>query len=446
MRFEPPSRVLIVGLGRSGLAAARLAGQDGAEVWVTDLRSAAELGEAVQRLPEGARLWDAGHPAQALDGVGLVVVSPGVPADAPLLAEARGRRIPLLAELEFAWLHRPDSPLAAVTGSNGKSTVTSLIAAMLATAGTACVAGGNLGTAASDLVLAGGWDAWVLEVSSFQAELFTSLRPRAGVFLNLSQDHLERHPTLAAYLAAKQRLFAFQRPDDAAVINGDDPMVAAIPARGERLVFSLERPADAWLDGTALVLHGQPICDAAEVAMSGRHNLANALAAALAAHRLGADHGAMARTLAGFAGLAHRHRTVAEIAGVRWVDDSKATNVGSTLAGLAGYPEHSVHLILGGQGKGQDFAALADEVRRTAVRVYLIGADGPLIGEALRGAAPAERCGSLDEAVRRAARHAEAGETVLLAPACASFDQFSGYAERGDHFARQVLEEVATCL
>ncbi len=445
MGFELPSRVLIVGLGRSGLAAARLADRDGAEVWVTDRRSTAELGDAVQGLPSGSRLWDGGHPPEALDGVGLVIVSPGVPADAPLLDEARRRRIRLVPELEFAWLHRPETPLAAVTGSNGKSTVTSLVAAMLVTAGTACVAGGNLGTAASDLVLAGGWDVWVLEVSSFQAELCTALRPLAGVFLNLSQDHLERHPTLAAYLAAKQQLFDFQRPDDAAVVNADDPMVAAMPVHGERLAFSLERPADAWLNGTTLVLHGRPICDDAEVAMSGRHNLANALAAALAAHRLGADHAAMARTLADFSGLAHRHRTVAEAAGVRWVDDSKATNVGATLAGLAGYPGRSVHLILGGQGKGQDFAALGDEVARTAARVYLIGIDGPHIGHVLRDAAPIEDCGTLEEAVRRAARLAGAGETVLLAPACASFDQFSGYAERGDRFARLVLEEVATC-
>ncbi len=445
MGFELASRVLVVGLGRSGLAAARLAAQDGAEVWVTDRRRAAELGEAVQALPPGTRLWDGGHPPEVLDGVGLVIVSPGVPADAPLLDEVRRRRIGLVPELEFAWLHRPETPLVAVTGSNGKSTVTSLVSAMLGAAGTACVAGGNLGTAASDLVLAGGWDAWVLEVSSFQAELLTSLRPLTGVFLNLSQDHLERHPTLSAYLAAKQRLFAFQRPDDAAVVNADDPLVAAMPLGSERLEFSLERPARAWLDGATLVLDDRPICDAGDVAMSGRHNLANALAAALAAHRLGADHAAIARTLAGFAGLVHRHRTVAETAGVRWVDDSKATNVGATLAGLTGYPARSVHLILGGQGKGQDFAALATEVARAAARVYLIGEDGPHIGELLPDTTPIENCGTLEEAVRRAAQLATAGETVLLAPACASFDQFSGYAERGDRFTRLALEEVAPC-
>jgi UDP-N-acetylmuramoylalanine--D-glutamate ligase len=445
MGFVLSSRVLVVGLGRSGLAAARLAAQDGAEVWVTDRRGAAELGEAAQRLPPETRLWDGGHPTEALDGVGLVIVSPGVPADAPLLEEVRRRRIALVPEIEFAWLHRPETPLVAVTGSNGKSTVTSLVAAMLGTAGIASVAGGNLGTAASDLVLAGGWDAWVLEVSSFQAELCTSLRARVGIFLNLSQDHLERHPTLTAYLAAKQRLFAFQRPEDAAVVNADDPLVAATPVRGARLAFSLERPSDAWLDGATLVLHDHPICDVTEVAMSGRHNLANALAAALAAERLGVDHGTMARTLASFAGLAHRHRTVAEAAGVRWVDDSKATNVGATLAGLAGYPGRSVHLIVGGQGKGQDFAALGDEVARSVARLYLIGVDGPDIGRVLQNAAPTEDCVTLDEAVRRAARRASAGETVLLAPACASFDQFSNYAERGDRFARLVLEEVATC-
>lgn len=445
MAFALPPRVLVIGLGRSGLAAARLAARGGAEVWVTDVRPEDALREAITALPPGARLLAGGHPPEALDGVGLVVASPGVPADSPILVLARERGIALLTELEFAWMHRPDAPLVAVTGSNGKSTVTSLVAAMLSDGVVAARAGGNLGPAASDLVLEGGWSSWVLEVSSFQAELLTAMRPTVGVFLNLSPDHLERHPTLAAYLEAKQRLFAFQEAGDAAVLNLDDPAAREVPTAAEQLGFSLQGPASAWLDGGTLRVAGEPLCAAAEVALSGRHNIANALAAALAAHRLGVPHPSMAGTLASFSGLPHRHRTVADVGGVRWVDDSKATNVGATLAGLAGYPDRSVHLILGGLGKGQDFAALAEEVARAAVRVYLIGTDGPRIGEALAGLVAAQPCGTLDAAVASAARAARSGEVVLLAPACASFDQFSGYAQRGERFAELVAEEVSRC-
>jgi UDP-N-acetylmuramoylalanine--D-glutamate ligase len=341
----------------------------------------------------------------------------------------------VLTEVELAWLHRPDAPLVAVTGSNGKSTVTTLTAELLAASGARVVAGGNLGTAASELVLAGGWDLWVLELSSFQTELLTAMRPTVGVFLNLSQDHLERHPTLDDYLAAKQRLFSRQREGDRAVLNADDPRVAAVSTRARRLSFSLEGEADACLDGSWLRVAGERLLEVDQLALAGRHNQANVLAAVLAARELGAATGAMAGALRTFAGLPHRHRTVHVAAGVRWVDDSKATNVGATLAGLRGYGNGAVHLVLGGQAKGQDFEPLVGEVARAAARVYVIGVDGDRIGDALAEAVPVERCGRLDEAVRRARAHARAGQTVLLAPACASFDQFTDYGARGDAFA-----------
>jgi UDP-N-acetylmuramoylalanine--D-glutamate ligase len=206
------------------------------------------------------------------------------------------------------------------------------------------------------------------------------------------------------------------------------------------------RDADGWLDGATLVLDGEALMAADEVALVGRHNLANALAAVLAADAMGVDRASLAATLRTFQGLDHRHREVWEHDGVRWIDDSKATNVGATVAGLGGYPDGSVHLILGGQAKGQDFSSLRDEVARAARRVYVIGVDGPVIAAAMEGVAPIERCGDLAEAVRRARRLAEAGEWVLLAPACASFDQFSGYAERGDRFAELARgQEVAPC-
>ena len=445
MAYEISPRVLVVGLGSSGVAAARLAAADGAEVCATDLRSKSELATELAALGGDVRTFLGGHPESCLDGVGLVIASPGVPADAPLLEAARGRGIEINTEIEFAWLHQPRADLVAVTGSNGKSTVTELTARMLVEAGQSAVAGGNLGTPASQLVLDGGWESWVLEISSFQAELLTAMAPRVAVFLNLSQDHLERHPDLDTYFAAKQRLFAFQTDADTAVLNADDPMVAATQTAGRKRSFSISGSADASLDGDELVLDGEPIMRSSGMRLSGIHNVANALAAALAAAALGAPPAAMAATLGSFDGLEHRHRTVHTGDGVSWVDDSKATNVGATLAALRGYPDDSLHLILGGQAKGQDFEILADEVRRAVTRLYVIGEDGPAIAETLAGAAPTEDCGTLAEAVRRARRHAAPGEWVLLAPACASFDQFSNYGERGDRFTDLARQEVAPC-
>ena len=445
MQDKAPSRVLVVGLGRSGLAAARLATADGAEVWVTDLRPESELSDAATKLPRGVHTFFGGHPDACIDGVELVVVSPGVPADASLLESARVRGVSVLTEVEFAWLHRPAAPLAAVTGSNGKSTVTELVARMLRETGQEAAAGGNIGTAASELLLEDGWESWVLEISSFQAELLTAMKPKAAVFLNLSQDHLERHSDLAGYLRAKRRLFAYQSADDVAVLNTDDPVVASTPTAARRRTFSISGPADACLDGDRLLLDGELLLRANEMRLSGVHNLANALAAALAAASLGARPEAVASALILFDGLDHRHRTVHIADGIRWVDDSKATNVGATLAALRGYPDGSVHLILGGQAKGQDFSVLLAEVRRAVDKLYLIGEDGTAIGDALEGTASSENCHTLDEAVACARRSATPGQWVLLAPACASFDQFSDYGERGDRFADLAREEVASC-
>ncbi len=445
MAFEISPRVLVVGLGSSGVAAARLALADGSEVWVTDLRGASELASELATLGDEVRAFVGGHPEECLDGVELVVVSPGVPADAPLLEAARARGVATNTEIEFAWRHRPQAELVAVTGSNGKSTVTALTARMLVEAGRRAVAGGNLGPPASQLVMDGGWESWVLEVSSFQAELLTEMSPKVGVFLNLSQDHLERHPDIETYFDAKQRLFAFQSETDVAVLNADDPMVASTRTAAKARTFSISGTADARLEGDQLVIDGETIVLTSEMRLSGSHNVANGLAASVAAAALGASTEAMGTALKTFDGLAHRHRTVHTAEGVRWVDDSKATNVGATLAALRGYPDRSLHLILGGQAKGQDFEVLREEVRRAVARLYLIGEDGPAIAETLGGTAPAESCGTLDEAVARARSRAVSGEWVLLAPACASFDQFSDYGERGDHFADLARREEAPC-
>jgi UDP-N-acetylmuramoylalanine--D-glutamate ligase len=351
-----------------------------------------------------------------------------------------------VTEPEYAWFHRPDAPLIAVIGSNGKSTTTVLIAEMLKASGVSSAAGGNLGPAASQLVLDGGWESWVLEMSSFQTELLTAMAPRVGVFLNLSQDHLERHANLNTYRDAKRRLFAFQTAAATAVLNADDTNVRTTPTEAQRVFFSLIERSDGWLDGSVLTLGDTPLVDRSELSLAGLHNSANALAAALAARQLGASDSAMSDTLKSFGGLEHRHCLVAEIDGVRWVNDSKATNVGATKAALEGYEAHSVHLILGGLAKGQDFSPLRESIRHHAIRVYLIGADRAAIAHQLADTVALDDCVTLDRAVSTARFSARSGETVLLAPACASFDQFSGYAERGAHFSELVLaEEVAPC-
>lgn len=432
-----PPRVLVAGLGRSGQAAARLISSLGSEVWATDLRSADDLGEQLTSLPNGVRTFLGGHPEGCLDGVGLVVTSPGVPPSAGLIVEAEARGVPVLAEVELAWSLRPEATLVAVTGSNGKSTVTELVNAMLAASGRSTVAGGNLGTPASELVSDDSWDTWVLEISSFQAERLTALRPRVGIFLNLSQDHLERHSDMASYLAAKRRMFAHQSPDDCAVLNADQPAVSATPTPARRRLFSISKNSDACLVGHHLHVDDQYLLSAQQLALSGRHNIANALAAALAAIELEVEPDTVATVLRSFTGLPHRHHTVAVRDGVTWVDDSKATNVGATVAALGGYADASVHLIAGGLAKNQDFTELADEVRRACVRVYLIGADAQTIATALRGV-DVVLCGTMAEAVQQAGVSARSGQTVLLAPACASFDQFRDYAARGNAFAELV--------
>jgi UDP-N-acetylmuramoylalanine--D-glutamate ligase len=437
MSTSSPSRALVVGLGVSGVAAATLLAGQGWRVTVNDRLAASDLAAQLARLPGGVAAELGGHPVELLQGVALVVASPGVPWDLPLLAEARRRGLEVIAEVELASRALAGVPIAGVTGSNGKTTVTSLLGEILRAAGRQVGVGGNIGTAASELALAGGWDAVVLELSSFQLEGCTTLRPRVAALLNVSPDHLDRHPSMDAYLGAKARIFAHQRPEDFAVLNADDPALAAVrvPSRAAR--FSLvDRAAHAHLAGGALVLDGEPLLPRAELPLLGNHNVANALAAALASSRLGVPRDAIANALRRATPLPHRHQVVAEARGVRWVDDSKGTNVGATAAGLAGYPPGSVHLILGGLGKGQEFRELRAATEGRLVAAYLIGEAAPEIAAALAGLAPLEMCGTLEEAVRRAAARARSGDVVLLSPACASFDQFRNYAHRGEEFAR----------
>ncbi len=443
---ETFSHVVVIGLGTSGLGAARLAAADGAQVLITDQRPSEAVQETVEALPAGTLTELGGHPLIVLDNADLIILSPGVPSDLPLILEARRRGLPVLSEIEFAWRHRSQAPLAAITGSNGKSTVTTLVGLMMQTAGMRTVTGGNLGPPASELVLEDQWQSWVLEVSSFQSETLTELRPHVGVFLNLSQDHLERHPDMARYAQAKGRLFAHQLPSDTAILNADDELVATTVTPARKRFFSLVAEADASLINDHLYIDGELLIASRELRLSGHHNIANALAAALTAHEMGASLEAIRETLRTFTGLPHRHRVVHEANDIRWIDDSKATNVGATIAALGGYPSRSVHLILGGLGKGQDFSPLAASVEKTAAAVYLIGKDASAIAKALEGITPpVDDCRTLNRAIEHARDQALPGQCILLAPACASFDQFLHYAERGKTFERLASEEASSC-
>ena len=437
MSTPTPSRALVVGLGVSGVAAATLLASQGWAVTVNDRASSSDLAAQLATLPAGAEAVSGGHPIELLEGATLVVVSPGVPWELELLEEARIRGLEVLAEVELASRAMAGVPIVGVTGSNGKTTVTTLLGETVRAAGWRVGVGGNIGTAASELALVGGWDAVVLELSSFQLEGCTTLRPHVGVLLNVSPDHLDRHPSMASYLAAKARIFTHQLARDFAVLNADDPGLAGLRAPSRTVRFSLSDPAaEAHIAGGVLVLDGEPLLSRAELPLPGEHNVANALAVALAASRLGVPRAAIAHALRRAAALPHRHQVVAKAGGIRWVDDSKGTNIGATAAGLTGYAPGTVHLILGGLSKGQDFRELRPAAEGRLARLYLIGEAAGQIAAAMAGAVPVERCGTLEEAVRRAALQARPGDVVLLSPACASFDQFRNYAHRGEEFAR----------
>jgi UDP-N-acetylmuramoylalanine--D-glutamate ligase len=403
----PPGPWLVVGLARSGVAAARALLARGEQVLVVDRGSPA--------VPHGVPAVTGTDGLAELEGAGAVVKSPGVPAGAPVVAEARRRGVPVMGELELAWRLVP-SEVIAVTGTNGKTTTVELLGAIHRAAGVSVRVVGNVGTAYASL--AGedlGGAVVVCEASSFQLEDTLAFAPEAAVLLNLEPDHLDRHGTLEAYRAAKLEIFARQVPEDVAVAPGD----LTIPGAARRVAPLEIRDGALWHDGERL-----------EVRLRGPHNLANAAAAAAVALARGVD---PRPGLARFAGVEHRLEEAGEVDGVLYVNDSKATNVASTLVALASFPG-PVHLVLGGQGKGQDFAPLGAPIRAGDVAVYLIGEDAERIGAAIGG----EPCGDLATALDRAAARARPGDVVLLSPACASFDQFADYEARGRAFKELV--------
>ena len=435
-------RVAVVGLARSGVAAARLLRAADADVVGADARPLEALGpEAAALGRDGVRLAAPASP-DALDGAVLVVVSPGVPLDAPALARPRARGVPIVGELELAW-RALEADTVAITGTNGKTTTTALTGALLAGRGQAVLVGGNIGTPLAGGALGFPADGVVVaEVSSFQLETVDAFRPAVAAVLNVTPDHLDRHGTFDAYLDAKARVFRNQTEDDCAVLNADDDATVALAARTRARVvwFSRRRALEAGVfvrDGWIVARrdgHDETVGPLGEVRLRGQHNVENVLAAAACALARGVAPAAIRRGVAAFEAVTHRIEPVRELDGVAFYNDSKGTNVASTVKALESFAE-SLVLIAGGKGKGQDFAPLARAARGRVVHAVVIGEDGPRVAAALSAEGVAvTRAGSMAEAVATARALARPGHVILLSPACASFDMFDHFEHRGEVF------------
>ena len=434
--IDKGTAAVVVGLGKTGLSAARFLRARGARVAVTDNRSAPPELAGLRRLDAGIPVSLGRFDEALLADCTLLVVSPGVAASGPFFAAAQARGLPPIGDIElFAAAAR--APIAAISGTNGKSTVTTLLGRIALRAGRRARIGGNLGDPALDL-LSDDAELYVLELSSYQIDTTRTLPLAAGAILNITPDHLDRYGTVAAYAASKARLFMDCRTE---IVNGDDPLLARLPAgTGRRVAFSLRADSDAHYrlvsrDGAEwLTAGGEALLPVREMRIAGRHNAANALACLALADALELPREAVLAELRDFAGLPHRTQWVAERRGVRYIDDSKGTNVGATLAAVSGLAGPLI-VIAGGDGKGQDFAPLAPAFRDKVRQAVLIGRDARLLGRALNGACAVSFAETLEAAVEAAAAVAQPGDTVLLSPACASLDMFRDYAHRGDVFA-----------
>ncbi len=433
-------RTVIVGLGRTGLSCARFLRSRGVDFAVTDSRAAPPEAAALKQIAPSTETSFGGFDERLLDGAGQLVVSPGVSVREPFVQQAIARGLPVLGDIEI-FAQEARAPIAAITGTNGKSTVTTLVARMAEACARRAIAGGNLGRPALDLLDESDAELYVLELSSFQLETTHSLRASAACVLNVTSDHMDRYVSMQEYADAKARIFA---RCETAVINLDDAYVRRMPPLDARVLgFSLAADASAdyyirEVKGDGLLMcHGEPLTKMSELKIAGLHNAANALASLAMCDGLGLDIDRCLDALRSFEGLPHRSQWVAEIGGVCYIDDSKGTNVGATMAAVAGMPG-SLVLIAGGQGKGQDFSPLASALRGKVRHVVLIGQDAQLLANVLKGVASLEFATSMQDAVQRASTAAKQGETVLLSPACASLDMFRDYAHRGDEFAREV--------
>jgi UDP-N-acetylmuramoylalanine--D-glutamate ligase len=444
-------RVLVVGLGKSGVASALFLKAHGARVTVSDTKSGDELrNEIPVLLDHGITVETGGHGERTFRGQDLIVVSPGVPVDAPLLVQARAMGEAVIGEIELAAQFLP-GPIVAITGSNGKTTTTTLTGEILTAGGLPTLVGGNIGTPAISLAeRATRETAIVLEVSSFQLETIQIFRPKVAVVLNVTPDHLDRHRTFEAYVDAKARIFENQRGDDFAVLNEDDPTCVTMAARTGAQVFWFSRQKEvrqgAWVrEGQILFRDGassqknpqREIMLVSEIPLKGAHNLENVLAAVCAGALMGCAPEKIRQAVRDFKAVEHRLEFVATIRGVDYYNDSKATNVDATIKALESFPGN-IHLILGGKDKGSDYSVLNDLLRQRVKRVYTIGAAAGKIESQIKNV-EVVHAETLENALRKANAVAQPGDVVLLAPACASFDQFKNYEQRGQVFKEIVL-------
>jgi UDP-N-acetylmuramoylalanine--D-glutamate ligase len=451
MSTSRANSAVIVGLGKTGFSCARYLHGHGWNIAVTDTRENPPELAKLRALDPSISVRLGGLDSKLLDEALVVVVSPGVSLAAPFFVEARRRNLDIVGDVEL-FARAVGAPVVGITGTNGKSTVTTLVGRMASRNGMNVRVGGNLGEPALDLLSAAEADArktdlYVLELSSYQLESTVSLALKAAVVLNVTPDHMDRYSTIEDYAAAKARIFA---RCDTAVINLDDPMVVAMARPGQHtLGFSLRanvgaeyavvtgRDSQWWL-----TRRGELLMPVSDMKITGLHNAANALAALAIGEALGLPLASMLEELRTFPGLPHRSQWVADVNGVTYVNDSKGTNVGATLAAVAGMSGPLV-MIAGGDGKNQDFAPLADAFRGKVRHTVLIGRDAAAIELAVKGVCTVERAATLEDAVRAAARAAKPGDTVLLSPACASLDMFRDYAHRGAVFAQAVKELAA---
>ena len=443
-------KVLVVGLGKSGLAAALFLRHKGAQVTVSDVRSAEALAKDIPALlEEGIMVEAGGHGLLTFRRQDLIVVSPGVPLDTPELVQVKGFGLPVIGEVELAARFLKGKMLA-ITGSNGKTTTTALAGEILQKSGMPTLVGGNIGVPVIELVEQSKDDTWsVLEVSSFQLESTIEFHPKIAVILNITPDHLDRHGSFENYARAKERIFAAMDEHDCVVLNADNAPTAEAAARTRARTwwFSLEHPVDqgAWLQEGSIVYRGEiggaieQIMPLSGIPLKGAHNVENILAAVAAARLAGVPAEAIRPTVESFQAVEHRLEYVATLNGVEFYNDSKATNVDATAKAVEAFSS-GIHLIMGGKDKGSPYTILNDLLRERVRAVYTIGSAAAKIESQLRGVVPILACETLEKAVAEAAAAAHPGEVVLLAPACASFDQFESYEHRGRVFKELVCE------
>ena len=428
-------KTLVIGAGRSGVAAANFLSARGDEVCITDANANPDLPAA---LAESVSRAFGQQDDSLLDGVRLVVISPGVPLTVPLLGRAAAMSIPVIGEIELAFRHLR-GPVIAITGSNGKSTTTALIGEILKIGGRQPIVAGNIGTPLVSVIDQEKPRTYVLELSSFQLETVDTFHADVALLLNVTPDHMDRYQNFEAYAAAKDRIFRNQSAGDVAITNASDRRGGSRPANVRNWRFSASEKVEqgASLEGDDLVMRIDGVerrIPRSSLALQGTANVENGLAAWLAARAAGVDDLSVQIAFGSFQGLPHRMVLVRERDGVRWINDSKGTNVDATLKSLEGFASGSVILILGGKDKAGEFERMRDLVREKARTVLTIGAAADRIGEALEGSTPIVPAGDLEKAVRWAADHGSSGNTVLLSPACASFDQYRNFEHRGEHF------------